>query len=266
MTACPSGAGRDRTEMQETAADKVSNLEISTKVGVAQVVTLHDYVPVQKCNDWLSQVLANSSELETRFEFINSYGSSWYLDIEHGVLHYYHANAAHTNELLYALPDLIPTLSGVSKYLVAPDGATGLPCRSRSQNLGPYWVDGGVVLMMQGHEGVVHADYEGLAPYPQKLFDPDTRAYSAVLSLAMAASGGNLKIWQEHQLANEEPLLCDQKVSEVAYKVGTMTIFDSFCYHRILPSQLDDDHRFRAVAAMHFLYLAEPYPHWEYWF
>ncbi|MBK7840945.1 MAG: hypothetical protein IPJ49_25355 [Candidatus Obscuribacter sp.] len=110
MTACPSGASSDRTEMQETAADKVSNLEISTKVGVAQVVTLHDYVPVQKCNDWLSQVLANSSELETRFEFINSYGSSWYLDIEHGVLHYYHANAAHTNELLYALPDLIPTL------------------------------------------------------------------------------------------------------------------------------------------------------------
>lgn len=97
--------------------------------------------------------------------------------------------------------------------------------------------------LMQGHEGVVHADYEGLAPYPQKLFDPDTRAYSAVLSLAMAASGGNLENLQEHQLANEEPLLCDQKVSEVAYKVGTMTIFDSFCYHRhIGVSQLDDDH------------------------
>lgn len=238
----------------------------SLSVGPSQVTLIESYVSTELCRDWLRQVLENSQEFETRFEYIHSYGSAWYLDIEHGLLHYYHANAAHTNKLLHALPNLIPSLTACAKYLKSPAGETGLPVRARAENLGPYWVDAGVILMMKGHEGVVHADYEGLAPYPEKLFDSHTRAYSAVLSLATGASGGNLKIWKQKHLANEEPNLEEATAEEIAYKVGSLSIFDSFCYHKILASTLDDEHRFRAVAALHFLYLEQPYPHWEYWF
>lgn len=158
----------------------------SLKVGPSQVLLIDNYVSAELCRDWLRQVLENSQEFETRFEYIHSYGNAWYLDIEHGLLHYYHANAAHTNDLLHALPNLISTLTASAKYLESQSGETGLPVRSRSENLGPYWVDAGVIMMMKGLEGVVHADFEGLAPYPAKLFDSKTRAYSAVLSLATA--------------------------------------------------------------------------------
>lgn len=237
-----------------------------TRVGPSQVLVIDDYVSQTQCQSWLRQVIENAGNLETRFEFINSYGSSWYLDIEHGLLHYYHANSVHTNKLLHALPGLVESLASSARYLEGPDGTCGHPVRARSENLGPYWVDAGVVLMMAGHEGVIHADYEGLAPYPAKLFDPATRAYSAVLSLATPASGGNLKIWKSHKLADEEPDLDESSASEVVYKVGSLSLFDSFCYHRILASKLDDEHRFRAIAAVHFLFLSEPVPHWEYWF
>lgn len=120
--------------------------------------------------------------------------------------------------------------------------------------------------MMKGTEGVIHADYEGIAPYPPMLFDPQTRAYSAVISLATAASGGNLMIWKDRKLASQEMELDDSLAEEVTYSVGSMSIFDSFCYHRIMASKLDDSHRFRAIAAVHFLYLDKPYPHFEYWF
>lgn len=236
------------------------------KVGPNQVICIDNFVDESTCSQWLGQVLANQEAMETRFEFIHSYGSSWYLDIEHGLLAYYHANAQATNQLLHALPGLVATLAGVSKYLEAPDGSTGLPSRPRSENLGPYWADAGVVLMMKGTEGVIHADYEGMAPYPSMLFDPQTRAYSAVISLATAASGGNLMIWKDRKLASQEMELDDSLAEEVTYSVGSMSIFDSFCYHRIMASKLDDSHRFRAIAAVHFLYLDKPYPHFEYWF
>lgn len=235
------------------------------QVGPNEAIKIDAYVDERTCAAWLSKVFSNSQELLTRFEFIQSYGSAWYLDIEHGLLPFYHANSQHTNELIDALPGLREKLCAVSEMLVSPSGQSGLPCRSRASNLGPYWVDAGVVLMMSGMEGVIHADFEGLAPYPAKLFDPDTRAYSAVICLAAAVSGGNLEIWQERKLANEDPPEY-LKSRIIEYAPGTLSVFDSFCYHKIQASVLDDQHRYRAIAATHFLYLAEPYPHWEYWF
>jgi hypothetical protein len=203
---------------------------------------------------------------ENHFDFINSLGSAWYLSIEAGLLHYYHANAPATNRLLETLDGLVDKLKMTSRYMVAADGRTGLPCRARRENLGPYWVDAGVVLMMRGTEGQIHADYEGVAPYPAKLFDEQTRAYSTVISLFKPAIGGNLKIWLKRHLANQKPNLEDYLADVIDYSIGSLTIFDSFCYHRILSSQLTEEYPYRAIAAMHFLYQEEPFPHWEYWF
>jgi len=73
--------------------------------------------------------------------------------------------------------------------------------------------------MSQGTEGVEHADYEGLAPYPDCMFDPDTRAYSAVLPLAAPASGVHLRIWKDRCTANEQPAYADDTLQIVPYSV-----------------------------------------------
>lgn len=182
------------------------------------------------------------------------------------MLAYYHANAKRTNELLRALPDFVETLSSSARFLVAPDGKTGLEAKPRHENLGPYWVEAGVVVMNRGTAGVEHADYEGLSPYPEKLFDASTRAYSAVLCLASAESGGNLRIWKQRVLANEEPALEEGASEDIIYEPGALVLFDSFCYHQITESVLNEEHRYRAIGALHFLYKDAPSPHWEYWF
>ncbi len=236
------------------------------KVGPAQVIRIPDYVEEHTRTKWLEKVWANQEEWENRFEFINSYGSAWYLDIETGLLNYYHANAEQTNKLLAGLDGLVDKLTACTKYLQAPDGSTGLPARARRENLGPYWVDAGLVVMMKGTEGQIHGDYEGLAPYPAKLFDPQTRAYSAVISLFKPPVGGNLKIWTKHYLGQELPELEDYFSQVIDYTPGSLILFDSFCYHQILGSELTEAKPYRAIAAMHFLYKEEPHPHWEYWF
>jgi hypothetical protein len=150
--------------------------------------------------------------------------------------------------------------------MVGADGQRDLPCRSRSENSGLYWEDAGIVLMNQGNSGEVHADYEGLAPYPHALFDENTRAYSLIIPLASPASGGGLKLWKSRKLANEEAVLRDEIAEIINYEVGSMIIFDSFCYHQILESVLDAQHPRRIVAAAHFLHRDQPFPHWEHWF
>lgn len=241
-------------------------VERQTTVGPNQVMRIERFAPLALCQTWLDQVLANREVWETRFDYIHSYGSAWYLDIETGLLAYYHANAESTNALLEELTDLVPRLAASSQYLVAPGGQTNLPARPRAENLGPYWANAGVVMMSSGHEGVVHPDYEGLSPYPPMLFDLNTRAYSVVLPLAAPSSGGDLKIWPQRYLASEHPNLENVRSQIVEYTVGDLVLFDSFCYHQIQASRLDDEHPFRAIAAMHFLYLEKPYPHWEHWF
>lgn len=241
-------------------------MKTELQIGPGQVLSIPNYTSPAQCSQWLEIVLNNPDKWETRFDYIHSYGNCWYLDIEIGMLHYYHANAAKTNELLSTLPNLVSSLASSSRYLLSADGSSNLPSRPRHANLGPYWVEAGLILMTGESEGAIHADYEGLSPYPDKLFDPETRAYSAVLCLATGESGGNLKIWKKHVLANETPPDDNSYFEEVIYKQATLALFDSFCYHQISSSVLTDDHRYRAVAAMHFLYKEEPYPHWEYWF
>jgi hypothetical protein len=241
-------------------------IDTELKVGVAEAKRVANFATLEECQRWLSDAQADKGFWLNRFEFINSYGSAWYLDIEAGLLNNYHANAMATNERLGKLDGLVERLSSVSASLVAPDGRTNLPCRPRRENLGPYWSDAGLIVNTRGTEGQVHADYEGLAPYPAKLFSADTRAYSAVLSLAKPKIGGNLKIWLRRHLGNEEPDLEDFTSQVVDYSPGALAVFDSFCYHQILGSQLTAETPIRAIAGMHFLYIDEPFSHWEYWF
>lgn len=229
-------------------------------------MNIANFVSIEQCQSWLSPVFKTKLEWHNYFDFINSFGRAWYLDIEAGNLNLYYGQAMHTNRLLHTLDGLVETLVGASRYLLAPDGSSDLPCRARHQNLGPYWAEAGVVVMTEGRSGQVHADYEGLAPYPASLFDEKTRAYSAIISLAKPDQGGHLKVWAKRRLGNEEMELEDYTVEILDYAIGSLALFDSFCYHQILPSQMTEEKPYRAIAAVHFLYRDEPHPHWEYWF
>ena len=236
------------------------------RVGPAQVRTISNFVDASRCRAWVDRAWADQTQWKKRFDYIHSYGRAWYLELEYGMLHVYHAEAAATNALLAGLDGLVPALAACARHLEAPDGSVGLPSRPRWKNLGPYWGEAGVIAMTRGTAGYVHADYEGLSPYPARIFDPATRAYSAVLMLARPASGGHLKVWTRRFLGNERQALedCPSEVAE--YDTGTLALFDSFCYHQIQAAELDESSPFRAVAAMHFLYVDQPHPHWEYWY
>jgi hypothetical protein len=228
-------------------------------------VQIPHYVTPELCKEWCDLVCAQEEGWETHFEHLHSYGVAWYLEIENGRLHYYHAQAERTNAQLAAIPDLLPILSAVGQVLVGPDGRTGYPVRPRRINLGPYWSDAGLVLSSKGRIGEAHADYEGLAPYPAKLFDSNTLAFSAIISLAVPAQGGNLKLWPGRKIANQD--FCEESPSvELVYKVGTLTVFDSFCFHQIQPAEMNEEFPFRMVAGIHFLFIDGPEPHWEHWF
>lgn len=249
--------------MPEKITDKFS-------VGAGQTMKLDNFVESELCRSWLKKIFNNSKHLRSPFENLYSYGHSWYLELESGNLHTYHAKAMQTNELLQNLDGLTEALIAVAAALESPTGKKGLKAKSRRENLGPYWADAGVILSMDGKQGAIHADYEGLAPYPEMMFSPDTRAYSAVLCLASGASGGGLRVWKKRFLADVEvDLDLDlEKIEsvELQYSSGSLAVFDSFLYHQILPTGFDKENRYRAVAAIHFLFKDSPTPHWEYWF
>ena len=235
-------------------------------VGPAQVRTVPGFVEASRCQRWIEQAWADRDAWKKRFEYIHSYGRAWYLELEYGMLHVYHSDAAATNARLQRLEGLIPALASAARYMEAPDGRAGLPARARTETLGPYWADAGVIAMTKGTAGVVHADYEGLSPYPATMFDERTRAYSAVLMLCKPQSGGDLKVWTRRWLANERAELEGVPHEIAAYAVGSLVLFDSFCYHQILESVLSTETPYRAVAAMHFVYRDDPHPHFEYWY
>lgn len=144
-----------------------------------------------------------------------------------------------------------------------------LPAIARHERRGPYWCHSGIHIAGRNRGGSQHADFEGLAPYPEMMFDPATRAYSVMLSIQRPRFGGGLQVWPgrlsgSHDDAEWERHL-QQQPRALDYPVGTLTIIDSFLVHRIQPS-FTWGHHYRMVGVMHFLYREEPEPHWEYWF
>lgn len=233
-----------------------------------------EYASPDLCGTWVSAVLENRQRWLKRLSGY-TYGRAWYLDLESGLLDRYHARASDANALLAStLPGFVEHLARFSEYLVGPNGETNLPTRARRQNLGPYWCDAGIHILGgdANHPyagGAPHADYEGLSPYVPALFDENTRAYSAILSLATPAWGAGLAVWTDRRYtADKSPSRtdCRQPPVTLEYRVGTMTAIDSFLYHQIRKGGYSESSPWRIVGIIHFLYRPDPYPHWEHWF
>ena len=84
--------------------------------------------------------------------------------------------------------------------------------------------------------------------------------------LSKPTTGGDLKVWTKRFLGNVWAKVDDLPTQIATYDTGTLAVFDSFCYHQILESTLTEESPYRAVAAMHFVYLEQPTPHFEYWY
>jgi hypothetical protein len=128
-----------------------------------------------------------------------------------------------------------------------------------------------------------HMDYDGLTPYPSMLFDPRTRAYTAIFCLEMPSSGAGLVVYPIRAYASRyraptvhHPFNNDLDFIEMArgnvvepvslkYSPGSLAIIDSFCPHYVPPGQFSEANPRRMVCVVHYLYLDHPKPHWQYW-
>jgi hypothetical protein len=134
------------------------------------------------------------------------------------------------------------------------------------------WCDGGAHITQSTkygkplEEGVTHCDYEGLAPYPEALFDKTTQAFSAMLCLEAPAAGGGLELWNSRATPDYLPSLDDVPSLKLPYFVGTLTVLDSFLPHKIMACTYSKQAPRRVVMVVHFLYRNEPYPHVQFWF
>lgn len=237
--------------------------------GVGDYLQIPNYTDSASCNLWTKHIIGNRDKWKSKLDAY-TYGNAWYLEIETGCLHSYHAEAEASNKLVSALPAYLPTMIDTCQFLAPKDNnGKAYPIRARTVNLGPYWSWSGLHIFEANEEvngGAFHCDYEGLAPYPQKLFEEETRAYSAVLSVAAPESGGGLRVWPRRFLANEEiPYMPDEEAVDLDYQPGTLTILDSFMGHQIMESEFKPD-QLRITGVIHWLLLDDPYPHWEYWF
>ncbi|QQR79343.1 MAG: hypothetical protein IPJ69_08130 [Deltaproteobacteria bacterium] len=232
-------------------------------VSSGKYLQIKNFVKPELCQKWQKRILSDRKYWSPGFSGW-TYGLAWYVLIEHGNLHLYHHQAKSLNQRIQKLPQYLEVMKSASRYLVGPQGQRDLPVRSRVQNLGPYWSLSGFHINLNAGDGEIHADYEGLSPYPEMLFHSKTRAYSAVLSLSVPDQGGGLFLWEKRHRADQPMKLSKKDKRYLSYEVGDLTLFDSFLYHQVEGSKSKKN--FRITAVMHFLYREKPYPHWEYWF
>jgi 2OG-Fe(II) oxygenase superfamily len=82
--------------------------------------------------------------------------------------------------------------------------------------------------------GEVHFDTEGLTPLQVERRVP---AVSMVLMLQRPESGGGLRVWERSYEGEDFPDKPDPNVpvTQIAYDVGELVVFDSYRLHQILP-------------------------------
>jgi hypothetical protein len=213
--------------------------------------------------------------------FNTSIGRIWYLDIEMGLLHMYHWEAPKTNVIVDGITNSIShkVASAAVQQICKHYSDLNTKVVSRTEYTEAPWVDMGIVInqakgKMENDGGAVHADLEGLSPYPE-LFSrlESVRAFSVIIPIELPQEGGGLYIWNKMNLPNSRYYsLDDSKAQLIEYKVGNMYIFDSRLFHRIAPSKFSDRKRRRTILGMHLLYDGNisnakgETNMWQYWF
>jgi hypothetical protein len=211
----------------------------------------------------------------------SSLGLAYYKMIGSGSLHTYHSQAAENNGMLiHFFPNIQRVIEKLGECLEGPEGGSGYIVKPRSLE---YWglcgfavvntpEEAGILADLYDSGEGIHADYEGLSPYPHMMVDHQTFAYSAIISVAQPERLGGLKIFKKRLLANEfddqQADLVSGKIPSVqlTYEPGMATVFDSFLPHAIIPPVFSEAHPERIVLVVHYLYQSKPFPHFECWY
>jgi hypothetical protein len=156
-------------------------------------------------------------------------GRAYYTHLEEARLEDYFACAAASDALVRK------TLPGLQEFMFAAASAlVGAPIAQR-----PGWCGPGVHVFPARGEvarrgGEVHFDTEGLT---RSQLEKRVRTVSLVLMLQRPEIGGGLRLWRSTYEGDDFPRKPDPRVevTQVAYDVGELVVFDGYRLHQILP-------------------------------
>jgi len=244
-----------------------------------------DFLSQETCLLWEKKILSNldifGSDVEPQYGQLTAF----YGMIESGLNEsYYRYAEAHNKFLKKEFPQIPRVIETIGQKILTHSGLKpdSLPIVPRDKK---YFLMAGFNLQLRTWTFYnIHTDTEGLLQYPASIFDPNTRAYSCVISIKRTAQhtnerGGDLDIWRKRLLADQmddffkpdsDQARSHKPRQKVPYKVGTMVLFDSFMPHVVLPFKVKKKADRRIAFVVHFNYRKHternPFPHLEYWY
>ncbi len=219
------------------------------------VVHIPRFWSEQRCGAAVAAIEAARAHWIADFDGVqHALGRAWYTHLETDRTALYFAESAKSDaQVESVLPGLQASLRE------ALSSATGRPVRQRRG-----WCGAGVHIFEPGGRcarvgGSVHFDYEGLT---RAQLRDHTPAWSMVLSLQPAASGGGLRLYDVVYSDHEVPTAAERAAPyvDLDYTAGDLVIFDSHRLHWIQPFGGD---RARISATLHGVQTSEG---WECWF
>ncbi len=255
---------------QSPTAVEISSAGVSDKIRlpmaprVASVLQVARFVERGDLQRWRARILRDRRRWRPCFDnAFSTYGVAWYVELEDGSVARYHAEAQRWNEHFRTFPRLRRAVERIASLF-----PRRVPVRPRRRMLGPYWADFGFTVYDHAVEGgTPHTDLEGLIPYPSAMFKATTEAFSATIAVECPKSGGGLWIDESRRrLGHYEPPHSRKGWRLLNCEPGTLTVFDSFLPHAIQSCRVSSSAPRRIMLVVHFLYRAEPYPHYQYWF
>jgi hypothetical protein len=244
-----------------------------------------DFLSTTLCHRWEERILGNLKTFGPDVEPAYGQIAAFYGMIEAGLNEsYYRYAEKHNRFLLKTFPQIRGIIARAGAMILEKSGLApdALPIVPRDRK---YFLMAGFNLQLHDWKFYnIHTDTEGLLLYPASIFDPNTRAYTCVVSIKRSAQhterrGGEFDIWKERFLAHElDEFYKLNRVDarskdareKVDYSPGTMVLFDSFMPHVVRPFKVRKKADRRITLVIHFNYSKHternPFPHLEYWY
>ena len=177
---------------------------------------------------WARRALEARADYTYAFGTQASLGNAWYTHLEEGLARRYFEDApASDARVRRHLPGFQWTLRELSGELL---GVKTTPRRGYS-GPGVHVFDPGGECARVG--GEIHSDTEGLpAPHARA----GLPAYTLVVALSRASSGGGLRLWDAPYDGQDDPSLADlAEPARIDYAPGDAVVFESYRLHQIEP-------------------------------
>jgi len=244
-----------------------------------------EFLSPQTCDDWQERIFDNLDTFGPDMEPQYGQMAAYYGMIEAGLNEsYYRFAEKHNAFLLKNFPEIDRYIIRIGHLILEKSGlaANAMPIVPRDDK---YFLIAGFKIQLKSFDIYnIHIDTEGLLQYPESIFNPDTRAYSCIISIKRTAQykndhGGDLHIWQERYTADgmdnfykKDGIQVRSKANRhrIAYDTGKLLIFDSFMPHGVLPFKVRKKDDRRITFLVHFNYRQRternPFEHLEYWY